>query len=143
MYSHTAFYLQKINYHTDHDFILKPFALTQLTSNPSLTPPPIHTHTYTHHTPTQMILFTHTHTHTQSLLPRVAAQLNVAPISDIIGIKTEDTFVRTIYAGNAIQTISSKDTVKVVTVRGTAFPAAAATGGSAITEEGETCVQYC
>ncbi|XP_064391224.1 electron transfer flavoprotein subunit alpha, mitochondrial-like [Halichondria panicea] len=71
----------------------------------------------------------------KSLLPRVAAQLNVAPISDIIGIKTEDTFVRTIYAGNAIQTISSKDTVKVVTVRGTAFPAAAATGGSAITEE--------
>ncbi len=85
---------------------------------------------------------THTHTHTQSLLPRVAAQLNVAPISDIIGIKTEDTFVRTIYAGNAIQTVFSKDNVKVVTVRGTAFPAAATTGGSASIEDGETRVQY-
>ncbi len=61
----------------------------------------------------------------------------MAPISDIIGVKAEDTFVRTIYAGNAIQTLSSKDKVKVVTVRGTAFPAAATTGGSGASEDGE------
>lgn len=71
----------------------------------------------------------------KSLLPRVAAQLNVAPISDIIGVKSEDTFTRTIYAGNAIQTLQSKDTVKVITVRGTAFPPASAEGGSAASED--------
>ena len=85
------------------------------------------------------LIFTYTYTHTlsQSLLPRLAAQLNVAPISDIIGVKSEDTFVRTIYAGNAIQTLKSKDDVKVVTVRGTAFPAASPEGGSAASEDGE------
>lgn len=69
------------------------------------------------------------------MLPRVAAKLNVAPISDIIGITSEDTFVRTIYAGNAVQTVKSSDSVKVLTVRGTAFPPSESSGGSAASEE--------
>ena len=69
------------------------------------------------------------------MLPRVAAKLNVAPISDIIEISSEDTFVRTIYAGNALQTVKSNDSVKVVTVRGTAFAPTEPTGGSASSEE--------
>jgi len=68
------------------------------------------------------------------LLPRVAAQLDVSPISDIIGVKDQETFVRTIYAGNAIMTLKSKDPVKVITVRTTAFEAAAADGGSGAVE---------
>ncbi|KAJ8304369.1 hypothetical protein KUTeg_017952 [Tegillarca granosa] len=72
----------------------------------------------------------------KGLLPRVAAKLDVSPISDIIGIKDAETFVRTIYAGNAIQTVKSKDSIKLVTVRGTAFEAAPAEGGSAATENG-------
>merc|ERR1739838_292518 len=56
----------------------------------------------------------------RGLLPRVAAQLDVSPISDIIGIKDSDTFIRTIYAGNAIMTLKSMDPVKIVTVRTTA-----------------------
>ncbi len=66
----------------------------------------------------------------------MAAQLDVAPISDIIKIESEDTFVRTIYAGNAVQTVKSGDAVKFITVRGTAFPASAETGGSAQREDG-------
>jgi len=69
----------------------------------------------------------------KSLLPRVAAKLDVAPISDIIEVKGADTFVRTIYAGNALQTVKSNDAVKVVSVRGTAFEAAG-DGGAAATE---------
>ena len=69
------------------------------------------------------------------MLPRVAAKLNVAPISDIIGINSEDTFVRTIYAGNAVQTVQSNDSVKIITVRGTAFPPSEPSGGSAGSEE--------
>eukprot|EP00058_Branchiostoma_floridae_P024431 XP_002609921.1 hypothetical protein BRAFLDRAFT_124360 [Branchiostoma floridae] len=71
----------------------------------------------------------------KSLLPRVAAKLDVNPISDIIDIKDADTFVRTIYAGNAICTVKSKDGVKVFTVRGTAFPAAEVAGGQAACEQ--------
>ena len=70
----------------------------------------------------------------RSVLPRVAAQLDVSPISDIIGVKDAETFVRTVYAGNAIMTLKSVDPVKIITVRTTAFEAAATTGGSG-TEE--------
>ncbi|XP_012230089.2 electron transfer flavoprotein subunit alpha, mitochondrial [Linepithema humile] len=67
----------------------------------------------------------------KALLPRVAAKLDVSPVSDIIGIKASDTFVRTIYAGNAIQTLKSKDNVKVVSVRGTSFEQLPLEGGDA------------
>lgn len=66
----------------------------------------------------------------KALLPRVAAKLDVSPISDIIGLEAPDTFVRAIYAGNAIQTLKSKDKVKIVSVRGTSFEAAPLEGGS-------------
>merc|ERR1712198_193236 len=59
----------------------------------------------------------------RGLLPRVAAKLDVSPISDIIDVKDAETFVRTIYAGNAIMTLKSKDPVKIITVRTTAFEA--------------------
>lgn len=92
----------------------------------------------------------------QNLLPRVAAKLDVSPISDIISIKAPDTFVRAIYAGksyelqsieqigtrvtsvigNALATVKSLDSVKVMTVRGTAFEAAKLEGGSAAVEKG-------
>ncbi|CAO3429970.1 electron transfer flavoprotein subunit alpha/FixB family protein [Azospirillum endophyticum] len=70
----------------------------------------------------------------KNLLPRVAAQLDVAAISDITGVIAADTFERPIYAGNAIATVQSADPVKVVTVRTTAFEAAAAEGGAAPVE---------
>jgi len=71
----------------------------------------------------------------RGVLPRLAAKLDVSPISDIVGIKDADTFVRTIYAGNAVMTLKSKDSIKIVTVRPTAFEAADASGGSAATED--------
>jgi len=67
----------------------------------------------------------------RGLLPRLAAKLDVSPISDIIDVKDADTFVRTIYAGNAIMTLKSKDPVKILTVRTTAFEADESSGGSA------------
>ncbi|QCX47967.1 electron transfer flavoprotein subunit alpha/FixB family protein [Ralstonia pseudosolanacearum] len=70
----------------------------------------------------------------KNILPRVAAKLDVAQLSDITKIDSPDTFERPIYAGNAIAMVQSADKVKVITVRGTAFDAAAATGGSAATE---------
>ena len=70
----------------------------------------------------------------KNILPRVAALLDVAQISEVIQIDSTDTFVRPIYAGNVLATVQSKDPVKVLTVRGTAFPAVAATGGSAAVE---------
>ncbi|MCT7307165.1 electron transfer flavoprotein subunit alpha/FixB family protein [Ralstonia wenshanensis] len=70
----------------------------------------------------------------KNILPRVAAKLDVAQLSDITKVDGPDTFERPIYAGNAIATVQSADKVKVITVRGTAFDPAAATGGSAATE---------
>jgi electron transfer flavoprotein alpha subunit len=67
----------------------------------------------------------------KNFLPRVAALIDVAQISDIAGVVSPDTFVRPIYAGNALATVQSKDKIKVISVRGTAFPAAAAEGGNA------------
>ena len=70
----------------------------------------------------------------KDFLPRAAALLDVNMISEVIGVEGEDTFVRPIYAGNAIATVKSSDSIKVMTVRGTAFDAAAAEGGSAAVE---------
>lgn len=70
----------------------------------------------------------------KSLAPRIAAKLDVSPISEVIGIKSADTFVRTIYAGNAVLTLKAKDAVKVLTIRSTNFPLAAE-GGSAAVEK--------
>jgi electron transfer flavoprotein alpha subunit len=70
----------------------------------------------------------------KNLMPRVAALLDVMQISDISVVVSPDTFVRPIYAGNALQTVQSKDPIKVITVRGTAFPPGEATGGSAAIE---------
>ncbi|KAI1957506.1 Electron transfer flavoprotein alpha-subunit [Ophidiomyces ophidiicola] len=72
----------------------------------------------------------------KNLLPRVAALLDVQQISDITAIESEDTFVRPIYAGNAILTVQSTDPIKVITVRGTAFQAGEASGGSAEVVDG-------
>ncbi|KAL4992759.1 ribosomal protein L1p/L10e family-domain-containing protein [Aspergillus falconensis] len=72
----------------------------------------------------------------KSLLPRVAALLDVQQVSDITAIESEDTFVRPIYAGNAILTVQSTDPIKVITVRGTAFQDAEATGGNASITDG-------
>lgn len=70
----------------------------------------------------------------KNIFPRAAALLDVAAISDIVGVESEDTFVRPIYAGNAIATVKSNDKVKIITVRGTAFEAAAG-GQDAAPEE--------
>jgi electron transfer flavoprotein alpha subunit len=70
----------------------------------------------------------------KNFLPRVAAALDVEQISDIIRVDSADTFARPIYAGNAIATVQSSDSVKIITVRGTAFDAVAAEGGSAAVE---------
>jgi len=70
----------------------------------------------------------------KNIAPRVAALLDVAQISEIIEVVSEDTFKRPIYAGNAIATVQSSDAIKVLTVRGTGFDAVAAEGGSASVE---------
>jgi electron transfer flavoprotein alpha subunit len=71
----------------------------------------------------------------KNILPRVAALLDVQQISDIVAVESPDTFVRPIYAGNALATVKSKDPVKVITVRTTGFDAAPATGNSAPVEK--------
>ena len=70
----------------------------------------------------------------KSVLPRVAAKLDVAQVSDIIKVESADTFVRPIYAGNVLATVQATDATKVITVRTTGFDAAAATGGTAAIE---------
>jgi len=75
-----------------------------------------------------------TSTSGKNFMPRVAALLDVAQISDISGVVSEDTFERPIYAGNAIATVQCTDAIKVITVRGTAFDGVPAEGGSATIE---------
>ena len=71
----------------------------------------------------------------KNVLPRVAAKLDVAQLSDITKVVSPDTFERPIYAGNAIATVQSADPIKVITVRTTGFDPAASTGGSAAVEK--------
>ncbi len=71
-------------------------------------------------------------TYGKNFMPRVAALLDVAMLSDITAIESEDTFVRPIYAGNALATVQSRDRIKLITVRGTAFDAAGEGGSAAI-----------
>jgi len=70
----------------------------------------------------------------KNVMPRVAALLDVAQVSDIVKVETPNTFMRPIYAGNALATVQSGDALKVITVRSTGFDAAVATGGSAAVE---------
>jgi electron transfer flavoprotein alpha subunit len=70
----------------------------------------------------------------KNLAPRVAALLDSAQISDIVAVVSGDTFVRPIYAGNALATVQSQDRIKIVTVRTTGFDAVPASGGSAAVE---------
>ena len=70
----------------------------------------------------------------KNVMPRVAVKLDVAQVSDIISVESEDTFTRPIYAGNALATIKSNDLKKVITVRPTSFDVAAKEGGSGVVE---------
>ena len=67
----------------------------------------------------------------KNFMPRVSAKLDIAQISDIIKVESDDTFVRPIYAGNALATVQSSDSIKAITVRGTAFDPVATEGGNA------------
>ena len=71
----------------------------------------------------------------KNVMPRAAALLDVAQISDITDVIAEDTFIRPIYAGNALATVQSADSIKVITVRTIKFEAAATEGGSASVEQ--------
>lgn len=71
----------------------------------------------------------------KNIAPRIAAHLDVAQISDITAVDSDDTFERPIYAGNAIATVQSSDPIKVITVRATGFDPVAAQGGSAVIEQ--------
>jgi electron transfer flavoprotein alpha subunit len=71
----------------------------------------------------------------KNIMPRIAAKLDVAQISDITAVDSADTFERPIYAGNAIATVQSQDPIKVITVRTTGFDAVATEGGSASVEK--------
>src|SRR5579883_1513448 len=70
----------------------------------------------------------------KNVMPRVAALLDVAQISDISGVVSPDTFIRPIYAGNALVTVQSEDKIKVITVRGSSFDKAKPEGGDATIE---------
>ncbi len=74
-------------------------------------------------------------TYGKNIMPRAAALLDVQQISDISAIESADTFTRPIYAGNAVMTVQSHDAIKLITVRTTAFEAAAAEGGAAVVED--------
>ena len=83
----------------------------------------------------------------KNIMPRVAVKLDVAQISDIVNIESEDTFIRPIYAGNALATVKSKDTKKVITVRPTSFDVVAKEGGAGVVEQinvdiGESKVEF-
>ena len=71
----------------------------------------------------------------KNVMPRVSVKLDVAQISDIINIESEDTFIRPIYAGNALATVKSKDPKKVITIRPTSFDVVAKEGGSGVVEQ--------
>ncbi len=73
-------------------------------------------------------------TYGKNVMPRAAALLDKAQISEIVEVKSADTFVRPIYAGNALATVQSSDSIKMITVRTISFEAAAAEGGSASIE---------
>lgn len=79
-------------------------------------------------------ILTATTTSGKNFMPRVAALLDVAQISDISGVVSEDTFERPIFAGNAIATVQSSEAIKVITVRGTAYDGVSTDGGSATIE---------
>ena len=67
-------------------------------------------------------------------MPRVAALLDVAQISDVVEIQSEDTFIRPIYAGNALATVVTSDAIKVITIRTTGFDVCASEGGGGVVE---------
>ena len=71
----------------------------------------------------------------KNVMPRVAVKLDVAQISDVINIESEDTFIRPIYAGNALATVKSNDSKKVITIRPTSFDVIAKEGGSGVVEK--------
>ena len=71
----------------------------------------------------------------KNIMPRVAAILDISQVSDIIKIESEDTFIRPIYAGNALATIQSTDAKKIITIRPTSFDPASTSGGSAVIEK--------
>ena len=77
-------------------------------------------------------------TYGKNIMPRVAALCDTAQISDIIAVIDKDTFQRPIYAGNALATVKSDDALKIITVRSTAFEAAADTGGTAAVEQADS-----
>ena len=83
----------------------------------------------------------------KNILPRISVKLDVAQISDVIKINSEDTFVRPIYAGNALATVKSNDKIKVITIRPTSFDPIPKEGGSGLIEtidftEEDTSVEF-
>ena len=70
----------------------------------------------------------------KNIMPRIAVKLDIAQVSDILSVESEDTFIRAIYAGNALATVKSNDPKKVITVRPTSFDAIAKEGGSGVIE---------